>query len=416
MTLSVADRIFRRVSRFHTERIATAWGGRHILHGRKPTPGEVVLTSNDYLALAREPRIVAAMCASLQDTGGAAAPSGVFLHGVDHPQIMLEKALAEHMRAAGGILCQSGWDANVGLMQSIADAQSPVYVDHIAHMSLWHGAKTAGAPVYPFRHNFPGHLRDEVRKHGPGIVVVDAVYSTNGSRCPLTQICDVAEETGSVLVVDESHSLGTDGPQGAGMVVALGLAERVPFRIASLATAFAGRAGFIATNNIDFVDYFKMESDPAVFSATLLPHDIAGLAATLDVIRADDWRRVRLREVAAVVRRALMALEFDLEGSASHIVALQTGPDQRTIAIRDFLEARGVFGSVFCWPATARDRALIRFSMHAGLTDTQLDRLIQSCTEVRNTFGGMAPSHPEKPRPTPAPAQPPLVPTGDPSR
>lgn len=409
MTMSVADRIFLRVNRFHRERLAIAWGGRHILHGGKPRPGDVVLTSNDYLALAREPHIVGAMCAALQYASGGAPPSGVFLHGPDHPQIALETTLAEHMRAAGGILCQSGWDANAGLMQSIADSQTPVYVDHIAHMSLWHGAKTAGAPVYSFRHNFPGHLRDEIRKHGPGIIAVDSIYSSNGSRCPLTQICDVADETGSVLVVDESHSLGTDGPYGSGMVVALGLTDRVPFRIASLATAFAGRAGFVAANNIDFVDYFKMESDPAVFSATLLPHDIAGLVATLDVIRTDDWRRVRLREISAVVRRALMALEFDLEGSASHIVALQTGSDERTIAIRDFLEARGVFGSVLCWPATAPDRARIRFSLHAGLTDMQVDRLIQVCTEVRNNFGAMAPVRYERPRPAPTPAQ--LVPT-----
>ncbi|MEV2221168.1 alpha-hydroxyketone-type quorum-sensing autoinducer synthase [Nocardia vinacea] len=409
MTMSVADRIFLRVNRFHRERLAIAWGGRHILHGRKPRPGDVVLTSNDYLALAHEPHIVGAMCAALQYASGGAPPSGVFLHGPDHPQIALETTLAEHMRAAGGILCQSGWDANAGLMQSIADSHTPVYVDHIAHMSLWHGAKTAGAPVYSFRHNFPGHLRDEIRKHGPGIIAVDSIYSSNGSRCPLTQICDVADETGSVLVVDESHSLGTDGPYGAGMVVALGLADRVPFRIASLATAFAGRAGFVAANNIDFVDYFKMESDPAVFSATLLPHDIAGLAATLDVIRTDDWRRVRLREISAIVRRALMALEFDLEGSASHIVALQTGSDERTIAIRDFLEARGVFGSVLCWPATAPDRARIRFSLHAGLTDMQVDRLIQVCTDVRNNFGAMAPVRYERPRPAPTPAQ--LVPT-----
>ncbi|WP_433602590.1 alpha-hydroxyketone-type quorum-sensing autoinducer synthase [Nocardia sp. CA-135953] len=409
MTMSVADRIFFRVNRFHRERVAIAWGGRHILHGRKPRPGDVVLTSNDYLALAHEPHIVGAMCATLQYASGGAPPSGVFVHGPDHPQIALETKLAEHMRAAAGILCQSGWDANAGLMQSIADSHTPVYVDHIAHMSLWHGAKTAGAPVYSFRHNFPGHLRDEIRKHGPGIVAVDSIYSSNGSRGPLTQICDVADETGSVLLVDESHSLGTDGPYGAGMVVALGLTDRVPFRTASLATAFAGRAGFVATNNIDFVDYFKMESDPAVFSATLLPHDIAGLAATLEVIRIDEWRRVRLREISAVVRRALMALEFDLEGSASHIVALQTGSDERTIAIRDFLEARGVFGSVLCWPATAPDRARIRFSLHAGLTDMQVDRLIQVCTEVRDNFGATAPMRYERPRPAPTPAQ--LVPS-----
>ncbi|PXX56319.1 CAI-1 autoinducer synthase [Nocardia tenerifensis] len=386
MATGVADRIRRRVERFHTERVAGEWGGRHILHGNTPAPGDVLVNSNDYLAVARDPRVTAAIRAALVGCDGGLLASGVFQHG-DHPQIALESALAQHMRASAGILCQSGWDANVGLMQSIADSQTPVYVDHIAHMSLWHGAKVAGARVHPFRHNSIEHLRGRIRAHGPGIIAVDSIYSTNGSRCPLPEMCEVAEETASVLLVDESHSLGIDGPSGAGTVVALGLAERVPFRVVSLSKAFAGRAGFIATNNPEFVDYFKMESEPAVFSSTLLPHDIAGLGAALAVIRADDWRRRRLDEVSATLREAMTALGFDLENSASHIVSLQTGPDLRAMAIRDFLERRGIFGSVFCPPATSRHRTLIRFSMHANLTDVDVDRIIDSCADIRSVFG-----------------------------
>ncbi|MFQ6225785.1 alpha-hydroxyketone-type quorum-sensing autoinducer synthase [Nocardia sp. NPDC002869] len=387
----IADRIQRRVDRFHTERIAGDWGGQNILYGRAAGTSDVILMSNDYLALARDPRVTGAMSAALDGSGGMFA-SGALLHG-EHPQLFLEKALAGHMRAPAGVLCQSGWDANVGLLQSIADAETPVYLDHFAHMSLWQGARIAGARIHLFRHNLSDHLRRQIGKYGPGVIAVDAIYSTNGSRCPLPQFCDIADETGSVLVVDESHSLGIDGPDGAGMVVDLGLSDRVHFRTASLSKAFAGRAGFVAANSAEFAAYFKMESYPAIFSSTLLPHDIAGLAAALDAIRTDEWRRNRLREVSTVLRQEMSALGFDLEGSASHIVALQTGPDVRAIAIRDFLQERGIFGAVFCPPATARHRTLIRFSLHAELRDSQIARIVSACAGVRDTFG-VAPAAP----------------------
>ncbi|MEU7140116.1 alpha-hydroxyketone-type quorum-sensing autoinducer synthase [Nocardia sp. NPDC046473] len=391
---TVAERIRLRVDRFHSERLAGQWGGRHILHGRAPGYGDIVLSSNDYLALAADPRITHAIRTALRAAYSPRFASGAYLPG-NHPQVALERAFADHLRAPAGILCQSGWDAKVGLMQSIADPATPVYIDQFAHMSFWHGAKAAGAQIHSFRHNFPGHLREQIRAHGPGIIAVDAIYGTNGSRCPLTQICDAADETDSVLVVDESHALGTDGPAGAGMVAALGLTERVPYRIASLAKAFGGRAGFVGANSIDFVDYFKLESHPAVFSATLLPYEIAGLAATLDVIRLDNWRRQRLRELSTMVRRALTTLEFDLEGSASHIVALRGGPDARAMAMRDFLEARGVFGALLCAPTTARNHSLVRFGLHAGLTDQQVERIIGACTEIRTHFGATPPIEPQ---------------------
>ncbi|MEV0294064.1 alpha-hydroxyketone-type quorum-sensing autoinducer synthase [Nocardia sp. NPDC050710] len=401
MIPTVAERVQFRVDRFQYGRMVEEWGGRHILHGRRPGPDDVLLNHDDYLAIAGDARITEALCIALLADAGASS---------DEPQIAMEQALAEYVRAPAGVLCQSGWEANTGLLQTIADPRTPVYIDSIAHMSLWHGAKMAGAPIHPFRHNFPGHLREEIRTYGPGIIAVDSIYSTTGSRSPLAQMCDVAEQTGSLLVVDESRAIGTEGPHGAGMVVALGLAERIPFRTASLSKAFVGRAGFVAVNGVDFVDYFKMEAYPAVFSASPLPHEIAGLAATLAVVRAEDSRRDRLRQISARVRGALSALGFESCAAAGHIMALPGGSELRAIAIRDFLEARGIFGTILCPPVTPRNRTLIRFAMHAALTDSQVDRIIQACTEVRDTFGVLPPM-PGAPRADSAP-----IPTVDSNR
>jgi CAI-1 autoinducer synthase len=374
-----------RVEHYYRERVRNTWGGRHILHGRQPGPDALHLSSNDYLALSRHPHVLAAMAGTLAHDGNGMLMSGIFLHG-ESPQLELETNLARFMQAPAGVLCQSGYSANTGLIQSIASDQGPVYADMQAHMSLWEGIRSARAPGVMFHHNDPEHLERQILRHGPGVILVDTIYSTNGSVCPLREIADIAAARGCVLVVDESHSLGTHGPNGEGLVVELGLVNRVHFRTASLAKAFAARAGFIACA-AHFAEYFKFESLPAIFSSTLLPHEVAGLAATLEVIRTEGWRREKLRTNSVYLREGLDELGYNLNESRSHIISLESGTEQQTIVLRDALEERGIFGSVFCAPATPKNRSMVRLSLHCALKQHELDRVLDACREIRSKTG-----------------------------
>ena len=370
-----------RIEKYYQERVTDTWGGGHIMRGRIPEPDALHLSSNDYLAIARHPDIIRSMGRTLRSDGNGLLMSGIFLHG-DCPHLKFENRLSTFMRAEAGVLCQSGYTANIGLIQSIASARTPVYVDMMAHMSLWEGIRSAGAIPIPFRHNDTAHLEQQIARYGQGVVLADSIYSTNGSVCPLVTLADVCERHKCVFVVDESHSLGTHGPGGAGLVVELGLESRVAFRTASLAKAFVGRAGFI-TCPADFQEYFKFESNPAIFSSALLPHEISGLNATLSVIECAGRRRTTLASNAAWLRERLRELGYNLNAGESQIIALEAGTEQRTIVLRDALESRGVFGSVFCAPATARNRALIRLSIHAALTDAQIERIVSVCRDIR---------------------------------
>ena len=169
-------------------------------------------------------------------------------------QSTFEEKLAKYVGFEDSILCQSGWVANVGLIQSIADKNTPVYIDMITHMSLWEGIKSAGAKAYPFRHNDYKHLERLIKSHGTGIVLMDSVYSTNGNVGKITEIVGIANKYDCVMVVDESHSLGTHGYKGSGLVAELGLTDKVDFVTASLAKAFAGRAGAIICSK-EFTKY-----------------------------------------------------------------------------------------------------------------------------------------------------------------
>jgi len=254
-------------------------------------------------------------------------------------------------------------------------------MDTLAHTSLWEGARRAGATTHPFRHNDAEHLDRLVQRHGAGLIVVDSVYSTTGAVAPLVQVVEVAERWGCMTLVDESHSLGTHGPQGAGLCAELGLSHRVHFITASLAKAFAGRAGFLSVP-ATMRNYVLSTSYPNMFSSCLLPHEIAALDATLEVIRRSDTERQRLHAHTQQLRGMLSDLGYPIHQGTEQIIALEAGTEPATMVLRDLLEERDVFGAVFCAPATSRNRTMVRLTLHAALTGAELDHVAAVAKEL----------------------------------
>ena len=370
----------QRIQREYTDRFNSLWGGRSILHGRTPPSDAVRLNGNDYLSLTGHPDIVRAHSKALLRDTDFVIQSSVFLHG-EHPIRQLERDLAHWMGKEDGLICQSGYAANIGLLQAVADEKTPVYLDTLAHTSLWEGVRAARAPAYAFRHNDPAHLSRMMQRHGPGLVVVDSVYSTTGAICPLREVLDVAEQHKSMILVDESHSLGTHGPQGAGLCAELGVTDRVHFISSSLAKAFAGRAGFFSVSAA-MRDYMVTTSYPNIFSSCLLPHEIAGLAATLQVVIKSDHARERLMQVSRRLRESLSEMGYPVHQGTEQIIALEAGSEPDTIILRDLLEERGVFGAVFCAPATSRNRAMVRLTLSSAMTDAELAHVEQVAMEI----------------------------------
>ena len=377
---ALSDNLRTRIAREFTQRWDTLWGGRSLLHGRDAGPDAVRLNGNDYLHLTGHPDIIRAQTARLRRDADFVIQSGVFLLD-NHPSRRLERELAAWIGHEDGLLCQSGYSANLGLLQAIADPQTPVFIDSLAHMSLWEGARRAGAPTHPFRHNDPAHLAKVMRQVGPGLVIVDSVYSTTGAVCPLEAMVEVAEQGDSMVLVDESHSLGTHGPSGAGLTRALELSGRVHFVTASLAKAFAGRAGFMSLPTA-MRNYVLSTSYPNMFSSCLSPHEIAGLSATLDVIRGADAARTALHRNTRWLREALTAAGYPIHQGTEQIIALEAGTEPATMILRDELEARAVFGAVFCAPATSRNRAMVRLTLHAGLAQAELDHVVSAARAI----------------------------------
>jgi CAI-1 autoinducer synthase len=366
----LSAKLRHRIASEFQSRWEDEWGGKFVTHGAVPRANAVRLDGNDYLGVTGRQEIVEAQLGALRRDQEFIIQSGVFqLHG--SPASQLQDELASWLGKEDGLLCQSGYTANLGLLQVIADPQTPVYLDSLAHMSLWEGARAAGAPAHGFRHNDPQHLSKMATRHGPGLIVVDSVYSTTGAVARLAELVEVAEQHECMILVDESHSLGTHGPGGRGLCAMLGLTDRVHFITASLAKAFAGRAGFF-TMPAELRPYLMCHSYPSIFSSCLLPHEVAGLCATLEVIKNSDEARRQLHVNTGRIRAALRDLGYPIHQGTEQIISLEAGAESDTLVLRDALESRDVFGAVFCAPATSRNRAMVRLTLNAGLTDAEM--------------------------------------------
>ena len=380
------DFIRTRSNDYFVRRKIELWRGIHPLQGRAPQAGDIKVRSNDYLCVAGHPHVIGREIAALRSGGHGDAVSRVWIHHERDVIRDFEQRVAVMLRAEDAVLCPSGYMANVGLLQTFATRGAPVFLDMKAHISLHEGVVSAGATAIPFRHNDPHSLDRMLHQHGPGLVAVDALYSTDGDIAPLHDLVEVCERHGAALIVDETHSFGAQGPRGAGLVVAAGLAERVHFRTIGLSKAVASRGGLIACSRRN-AEFFRYESLPSIFSTSVMQHEVAGFDAVLDIFESEEWRRVSLHANHAYLRSALDHLGYNVEASKSQIIALEAGDIRQTTTLRDALEARGVFGAIFFPPATPEKRCLVRLTLNCGLSRDELDRIVAVCAEIREEVG-----------------------------
>ncbi|WED42500.1 alpha-hydroxyketone-type quorum-sensing autoinducer synthase [Legionella cardiaca] len=362
-------------------RVQQSWQGHHILKGKQPTENALLLTSNDYLHISRHPKLVNAQMSALRKYGNGQMQSPVFLND-DSLLTACEQQFAVFTGYPACLLAQSGWCANVGLIQALASHELPVYLDFYAHMSFWEGVKAANAKPIPFQHNSVESLRKRLQRYGAGIIAVDSIYSTTGTISPLADYVELAKKFNCLLIVDESHSLGTHGPQGSGLVAAAGLSNDVDIITASLAKALSGRGGAIFSNP-HLIELIRYTALPAIFSSTLLPHDLAGFNAALAIIAREAWRRDKLHNNANFLRESLLQAGFNLGDSNSQIIPLFTGSEANTIWLRNELEKNDIHGAVFCSPATPQNNALIRLSISANHHEEELARVVYCLQKLK---------------------------------
>ncbi|UTW54461.1 alpha-hydroxyketone-type quorum-sensing autoinducer synthase [Kordiimonas sp. SCSIO 12610] len=357
----------------------------HIVLGDIRVDGDeaaIKMQSNDYLSIASDKRIAAAKAEILLEQGHGDAMSRVFTHDREDVYKSFEKRMASILGAEDAVLCMSGYNANTGIIQAFAKQGTNVYIDIKAHASLWEGIACARARARPFRHNNIDDLHRKIKRYGPGLIVVDALYSTNGKICPLEKLVEIAEDYACAIILDETHSFGCHGNLGGGIAVEMGIEDKIHFRTIGLSKAIAARGGVVAGSKRN-MEFFRYEAFPMIFSTSVLAYEIAGFEKTLDIINSETWRREKLHENHAYLRDGLLSLGYDVGECDSQIIAIIAGSNPDTIILRDYLASNGIFGSVFAPPATAEGAALVRFTINADLNRQDLDKVLGVFAKAR---------------------------------
>uniref|UniRef100_A0A7C4LM56 8-amino-7-ketopelargonate synthase n=1 Tax=Schlesneria paludicola TaxID=360056 RepID=A0A7C4LM56_9PLAN len=340
--------------------------------------------SNDYLNLARHPRVIAAAQTVLAAAGvGATASALVCGRTVWHER--LEQALAEWEGTAAAVLFPTGLAANLGTVSALVGPDDVVYCDRFNHASLVDGCRLSGARLRVYRHDRLEALERDLRKGAAARrrwIVTDAVFSMEGDLAPLPELCGLAERFDAGVIVDEAHATGVFGAQGRGVCEHFGLLDRVAVRIGTLSKALGAMGGFVCGPQT-LIDYLWNTARSQMYS-TALPPAICAAALEAVIILRETPELVRMLSArAAEFRAALRSRGVEpLAGSQGPIVPIVLGDAAHTVAIAADLAARGYWVGAIRPPTVPRGTSRLRISISLAHAPTTLMELADALAEV----------------------------------
>ena len=350
------------------------------MDGHKPNPFDqpadttpfLGLHQNDYLRLSKHPEVLLSKEIANRRVGTGSVASLVF--GADSGEHgKLGGKLRESLKTGDVILTTSGWCANVGLLEAVAPADIPIYIDKEAHASLWAGAQLSKGKAIIVKHNDVEYLEKRIKRDGKGIVCIDAFYSTDGAVSDLKAYVELCEKYNCFLVLDEAHSFGMIGPKGGGLAVGLGLEDRIAFRTVSLSKAIGGNGGFIAGSE-KAIRFLRYRCHSIVFSSSPSETNSAGHEAALSILVREPERAQRCLSMASLFRNKLQAHGIPTGQSQCQIVSIIFNGPYTTSRLYKGMRSEGILFSAFAPPATPAHQSFARFSIHSDITENDLSR------------------------------------------
>jgi 8-amino-7-oxononanoate synthase len=346
--------------------------------------GETLLAfcSNDYLGLAADPRVVAAVQAGAARYGvGAGASHLVTGHGRAHHA--LEEELAAFVGAERALLFSTGFMANLGVVTALTDRHGVIAEDRWNHASLIDAARLARATVRRYAHADAAAAAATARNGRLDLITADAVFSMDGDLAPLTALAAVAERHDAWLLADDAHGLGVLGPQGRGTLAQLGLAPRGRVVLMGTLGKALGVFGAFVAGDADVVETLIQRARSYIYTTALPPALAEALRASLAIAQAEDWRRTHLGALIARFRRGAAALGYRLAESTTPIQPLLIGEAEAALALAARLRALGVLVPAIRPPTVPAGGARLRVSLSAAHTEAQVDALLAALARVR---------------------------------
>jgi 8-amino-7-oxononanoate synthase len=341
--------------------------------------------SNDYLNLASDRRLTAAVEAALKQCGwGSGASPLVTGHAELHRR--LEQRLAEFEGTEAALVFTSGFAANTGTVAALVGTGDVVFTDRKNHASLIDGCRLSHADVRTFPHGDWAMLDRLLSKTSPyrrRLIATDGLFSMDGDLAPLQQLADLAERHGAMLMVDEAHATGVFGGQGRGVSEHFSLEDRVHVRVGTLSKALGCIGGFVAGSR-SLIEWLVNRARPYIFSTAAPAVTAAAAIAALDIVQNEPERRQTLLARSEMLRHRLIDQGWKMGLSQSQIIPIVVGEPSRAIALAAALRERGLYVPAIRPPTVPEGEACLRISLTCGHTDEMIAQLLEALDQNRS--------------------------------
>ena len=359
---------------------------RAICNGRDT----ILLGTYNYMGMTFDPDVIEAGKRAMEDFGAGTTGSRV-LNGTFRDHRDVEAALREFYAMDHAMVFSTGYQANLGIISTLAGKGDYIILDIDSHASIYDGCAMGRAEVVPFKHNDVEALEKRLKRipEGAGkLVVLEGVYSMMGDVAPLKEMVRIAKENGAMVLVDEAHSMGFIGEHGRGVAEEQGVLDDVDFIIGTFSKSVGTVGGFCVSNHPKF-EVLRLVCRPYVFTAALPPAVMASSATSIRKLMHNGNKRAHLWENSRTLHKGLRDLGFKLgtETPQSAIIAVIMPDLEKGAMMWEALLKEGLYVNLARPPATPAGMTLLRCSLCAEHTADQVTTVLGMFERAGKTIG-----------------------------
>ena len=348
----------------------------------------VNLSSNNYLGLTTHPRLREQALEATR-TLGVGSGSVRTIAGTMSIHMELERRLAVFKRTEATVVFQSGFAANAGTVSSILGKDDFIISDELNHASIIDGARLSRATIKVFPHRDAKAARgivQELPRERRRLIISDGVFSMDGDLGALPALCDVADEFGCIMMVDDAHASGVFGTNGRGTIDHFDLHGRVDIQVGTLSKAIGALGGYVAGSRA-LIEFLYHRARPFLFSTSHPPAVAASCLAAIDVLESEPQLIERLWDNTRFFKSGLQSLGFDTGASESPITPVIVGDAALAMKLSDVLFDHGVFAQGLGFPTVPRGKARVRTIVTATHTRDELQFALDCFAKVGRSLG-----------------------------
>ena len=359
-------------------------GSRVKIDGKKT----ITVSTNNYLGLTKDPRVIAAGKKAL-DTFGAGCTGSRFLNGTLSLHNILEKELSKFLNREDAIVMSTGFQANQGTIACLLGRKDIAFSDRENHASIYEGCAISPGKTVRYRHNDMDHLEYYLKKYSDvegKLIITDSVFSMSGDIANLPEIVKLAKNYKATILVDEAHGLGVLGDHGKGVTNYYNLEKEIDIYVGTFSKSLGSIGGFVSAKK-KVTEYIRHKASAFIFTAALPPASVAGVTEALDIMNRETFRLNRLHENTSYIKKGFFDMGFQVNNNPVPIVPIKIGDEALTLLLNQLLFDEGIFAGVAVSPVVPAHNAMIRTSYTSSHTIEELDQILNSFNKFGTKLG-----------------------------